>query len=490
METMGMVTMEITKTIKLNTIMKKIFLLIALFLCAGLTVQSQTQINQTYGTISLTCSEYTNNVNRIWNVNIGQNKRVKMMYNINTEAGYDKITVYSIDASGAATLLFTKSGRVSGISYSEFPTGKIQVVFTSDASLSCSGGSPTYPQYTGFDLSYDAADDLLSGNYLQNGILSSYGAANMYLQTNGTNRMTILNSNGNVGIGTTSPVNKFDVKGGIGVYGSGDTGSPIIIYNESKTQAGQAKEWKIWNMTGTYGNSLQFWAYDQAGCSGGLCTSRLTLMDNGNVSIAGTTQTEKLLINKPNSISNWNNIWQSGFYDSYNASFAPESSGWFWGINMNHTSNSSTYRYGGQIVIRNSPATPTMYFRSVDVNGSGTWAKILHSVGNQEINGTLRAKEVKIDINAGADFVFAPGYNLKPLSDVESFIHTNRHLPEIPSEKAMQEDGLSINEFQIKLLQKIEELTLYAIEQNKTIIDQSNAIEELKKEVKELKETK
>jgi len=335
-----------------------------------------------------------------------------------------------------------------------------------------------------------------TGTYgsLAGGITGTASNHPFSIVTNKINRITI-SASGNVGIGTTSPSQKLDIKGGgIRVCGSGDTGSPIVIQNESKTQAGQASAWNIWNMTGNYGNSLQFWAYDQTACPNGLCASRLTLMDNGNVGIGttspenkldvnGTTQTEKLLINKPNNTDNWNNIWQSGFYESYNINSAPESSYWFWGISMNHTSNRSTYRYGGQIVIRNSSTTPTMYFRSVDVNGSGTWAKILHSVGNQEINGTLRAKEIKIDINAGADFVFAPDYNLKPLSDVESFINANKHLPEIPSEKAMQEDGLSINEFQIKLLQKIEELTLYAIEQNKTI-------EELKKEVKELKETK
>lgn len=84
-----------------------------------------------------------------------------------------------------------------------------------------------------------------------------------------------------------------------------------------------------------------------------------------------------------------------------------------------------------------------------------------------DVAGTIRAKEVKIEVNAGADFVFSEKYNLKPLSEVETFVKENQHLPEIPSEKQMQEDGLSVNEFQIKLLQKIEELTLYIIEQDK-----------------------
>jgi len=83
------------------------------------------------------------------------------------------------------------------------------------------------------------------------------------------------------------------------------------------------------------------------------------------------------------------------------------------------------------------------------------------------VAGLVKAREVKIEVTAGADHVFNSDYDLKPLSEVETFVKENRHLPEIPSEKQMLEDGLSVNEFQIKLLQKIEELTLYVIEQDK-----------------------
>lgn len=86
-----------------------------------------------------------------------------------------------------------------------------------------------------------------------------------------------------------------------------------------------------------------------------------------------------------------------------------------------------------------------------------------------DVAGTIRAKEIKIEINAGADHVFNEDYNLKALSEVETFVKENKHLPEIQSEKQMQEEGLNVNEFQIKLLKKVEELTLYVIEQNKLI---------------------
>jgi hypothetical protein len=71
---------------------------------------------------------------------------------------------------------------------------------------------------------------------------------------------------------------------------------------------------------------------------------------------------------------------------------------------------------------------------------------------------------------------FDPDYNLPDLAEIESFINENNHLPDIASSSEMNKNGMNVSEMQTKLLQKIEELTLYAIEQNK-------AIEELKKKV-------
>ncbi len=100
-----------------------------------------------------------------------------------------------------------------------------------------------------------------------------------------------------------------------------------------------------------------------------------------------------------------------------------------------------------------------------------------------EVAGTIRAREVKIEINAGADYVFEKNYKLLSLSEVKEFVSENKHLPDIPSEKDMQENGLSINEFQINLLRKVEELTLY-------IIKQEDKINNLEKEMDRLKSNK
>jgi hypothetical protein len=76
---------------------------------------------------------------------------------------------------------------------------------------------------------------------------------------------------------------------------SGTIAGEIDSINSSKTTAGTATRWSIYNTTSTYGNSLQFWDYDTIGCaSGGLCSSRLTLMDSGNVGI-GTMNPQAML---------------------------------------------------------------------------------------------------------------------------------------------------------------------------------------------------
>lgn len=86
-----------------------------------------------------------------------------------------------------------------------------------------------------------------------------------------------------------------------------------------------------------------------------------------------------------------------------------------------------------------------------------------------DVNGTIRAKEILVNLNGGADFVFEDDYRLRPLDEVKSFIQENGHLPEIQSAADMQENGVSITDLQIQLLQKIEELTLYIIQQNERI---------------------
>ncbi|MEO1050054.1 MAG: hypothetical protein AAFX87_05495 [Bacteroidota bacterium] len=106
------------------------------------------------------------------------------------------------------------------------------------------------------------------------------------------------------------------------------------------------------------------------------------------------------------------------------------------------------------------------------------------------VNGTIRAKEVIVE-TGWSDFVFEEDYRLRTLKEVEAYINENGHLPEIPSAKEVEENGVKVGEMESKLLQKIEELTLYLIEKEKQIeklskdmAEQQRMIEELKKQSK------
>jgi hypothetical protein len=91
----------------------------------------------------------------------------------------------------------------------------------------------------------------------------------------------------------------------------------------------------------------------------------------------------------------------------------------------------------------------------LSVNGTGTF------------NGKVKCTEVEVLLAAWPDFVFESGYNLRPLSEVENFINTNKHLPDVPSADEVITNGASLGQMNSTLLQKVEELTLYMIQLQK-----------------------
>ena len=97
------------------------------------------------------------------------------------------------------------------------------------------------------------------------------------------------------------------------------------------------------------------------------------------------------------------------------------------------------------------------------------------------VNGTIGAKEIVVETtSAWPDYVFASDYELRSLDEVENYIEENQHLPDVPSAAEVEESGISLGEMNATLLQKVEELTLYIIQQQKEL-------DALKKEVKNLK---
>jgi len=104
------------------------------------------------------------------------------------------------------------------------------------------------------------------------------------------------------------------------------------------------------------------------------------------------------------------------------------------------------------------------------------------------VNGNIHAKEVKIDLNIPVpDYVFKDNYELRSLEELEKFIIENSHLPEIPSAEEFKQNGVMQAEMDMNLLKKIEELTLYTIEQEKKINEQSSKLKKQEREITELK---
>lgn len=83
------------------------------------------------------------------------------------------------------------------------------------------------------------------------------------------------------------------------------------------------------------------------------------------------------------------------------------------------------------------------------------------------VNGTISAKKVQVTATGWADFVFDEAYQLPTLAEVENFIKANKHLPAIPSAAEVEKDGQDLGAMNKALLQKVEELTLYIIQQQK-----------------------
>lgn len=103
---------------------------------------------------------------------------------------------------------------------------------------------------------------------------------------------------------------------------------------------------------------------------------------------------------------------------------------------------------------------------------------------NLFVNGGILTEEVRVMLKSQwADYVFEEGYNLPKLEEVEVFIKENKHLPNVPSAREVKENGIELGEITKIQQEKIEELTLYLIQQQKEI-------NELKEQVKLLLENK
>ena len=125
-------------------------------------------------------------------------------------------------------------------------------------------------------------------------------------------------------------------------------------------------------------------------------------------------------------------------------------------------------------IANSNTSTPLIYgvFDSsyVSVNGRmGIGTRNIDPSIALKVNGKIVAKEVSVTLSNFPDYVFKKDYKLMPLSELESYIQKWSHLPSVPAEKQVLEEGLQLAEMNKLLLQKVEELTLYIIDQDKKL---------------------
>ena len=277
-----------------------------------------------------------------------------------------------------------------------------------------------------------------------------------------------------VGVGTTNPQQSLHVEGNAMISG---TGKGLLFATSSTTTAG---DFGI-RYTGT---GLNFFLPGN-----GTPTNYLVFIkDNGNIGIGTSNPSTKLDVSgtaKATSIVSTTSLQSATLNVSGNVTFSNLSDSTSKVVTVSNDGTLSSADYSTfSDNMGNHTATQNINLNGNKMVGSssGTGGIFVATNGNVrigagtatptkalEVNGTMRSKEVVVEIDNWSDFVFDNNYNLMSLSDTEKYINANGHLPEVPTAKEVEADGVQLGEMNAILLQKIEELTLHVIELEKQI---------------------
>lgn len=284
-------------------------------------------------------------------------------------------------------------------------------------------------------------------------------------------------SSGNVGIGTTSPSVALDVVGGANsnfIYSRATDGS-MTRFGLSNS----SRHWTISNYGTQYSSNGDFAIADETAAQ-----VRFLITASGSIGIGETNPLEKLVVNEGAlkvSATYTNGIGGTINIDA-NGKTGGESN---WRI---YNMQRGVYGKGG-LQFWNYPADGTSYGgccnARMTITEEGNVGIGTTDPGNYKlaVEGIIGAREIKVTANSWADYVFDKKYKLRNLKSLEKYINQYKHLPGIPSAQEVKENGgIELGDMNIKLLEKIEELTLYIIQLNK----ENDALKKDNAEIKEM----